>query len=69
MSASVSGLVPNALYHVRLVATNAAGTTNGPDMTFTTDRGPVPGAPGLGETFNVSATGLGLTKCTVCSSR
>ena len=58
VSASVSGLVPNALYHVRLVATNAAGTTDGPDMTFTTDRGPVPGAPGLGKTFNVSSTGL-----------
>ena len=27
VSASVSGLVPNALYHVRLVAINAAGTT------------------------------------------
>ena len=39
VSASVSGLVPNALYHVRLVATNAAGTTNGPDMTFRTERG------------------------------
>jgi hypothetical protein len=58
VSASVSGLVPNALYHVRLVATNAAGTTDGPDMTFTTQRGSVPGAPGLGKTFNVSATGL-----------
>jgi hypothetical protein len=58
VSASVSGLVPNALYHVRLVATNAAGTTDGPDMTFTTGRGPVPGAPALGKTFNVSATGL-----------
>jgi hypothetical protein len=62
VSASVSGLVPNALYHVRLVATNAAGTTNGPDMTFTTDRGPAPGAPGLGKTFNVSSTGLVLIK-------
>jgi hypothetical protein len=60
--ASVSGLVPNALYHVRLVATNAAGTTNGPDMTFTTQHGPVPGSPGLGTTFNVSATGLVLIK-------
>ena len=62
MTASVKGLVPNALYHVRLVATNAAGTTNGPDMTFTTDRGPVPSAPGLGKTFNVSSTGLVLIK-------
>ena len=58
VSASVSGLVPNALYHVRLVATNAAGTTDGPDMTFRTERGPAPGAPGLGKTFNVSSTGL-----------
>ena len=58
VSASVSGLVPNALYHVRLVATNAAGTTDGPDMTFTTHRAPAPGAPGLGKTFNVSSTGL-----------
>ena len=62
ISASVSGLVPNALYHVRLVAKNAAGTSDGPDMTFTTDRGPVPGAPGLGTTFNVSPTGLVLIK-------
>ncbi|MGZ4236851.1 MAG: hypothetical protein ACXVHC_00450 [Frankiaceae bacterium] len=62
VTASVSGLVPNALYHVRLVATNAAGTTNGPDMTFKTDRGPVPGPPGLGKTFNVSSTGLVLIK-------
>jgi hypothetical protein len=62
VAASVSGLVPNALYHVRLVATNAAGTTNGPDMTFTTQHGPVPGAPGLGTTFDVSATGLVLIK-------
>ncbi len=38
MTASVSGLVPNALYHVRLVATNSAGTTFGPDVTFTTAR-------------------------------
>ena len=62
VTASVKGLVPNALYHVRLVATNAAGTTNGPDTTFTTDRGPVPSAPGLGNTFNVSSTGLVLIK-------
>ena len=58
VSASVSGLVPNALYHVRLVATNAAGMTDGPDMTFTTQRAPAPGAPGLGKTFNVSSTDL-----------
>ena len=36
VSASVAGLVPNAVYHVRLVATNSAGTSFGPDVTFTT---------------------------------
>ena len=36
VAASLTGLVPNALYHVRLVATNSAGTTFGQDMTFTT---------------------------------
>jgi len=40
--ASISGLVPGALYHVRLVATSAAGTSLGPDQTFTT---PVPPPP------------------------
>jgi hypothetical protein len=56
VSASVSGLVPNALYHVRLVATNSAGTIFGPDVTFTTSHGPTPGSPTLGKTFNVSLT-------------
>ena len=54
VSASVTGLVPNALYHVRLVATNSAGTTVGPDVTFTTLKTPPPGSPALGQTFNVT---------------
>jgi hypothetical protein len=59
----VSGLVPNALYHVRLVATNAAGTTFGPDVTFTTAKLPAPGSPTLGKTFNVSiVSGIVLIK-------
>jgi hypothetical protein len=63
LNASVSGLVPNALYHVRLVATNAAGTTFGPDMTFTTSHGATPGSPTLGRTFNISkVSGLILVK-------
>lgn len=33
---SVSGLMPNTLYHFRLVATNNAGTSRGADATFTT---------------------------------
>ena len=51
---AVSGLVPNALYHVRIVATNSAGTTFGPDITFTTATAPSPGAPTLGKTFNIA---------------
>jgi DNA-binding beta-propeller fold protein YncE len=50
---TVTGLVPNALYHVRLVATNSAGTTLGQDLTFTTAAAPSPGAPTLGKTFNI----------------
>ena len=63
VAASVSGLVPNALYHVRLVATNSAGTTFGPDVPFTTAKAPAPGSPTLGKTFNVSlVSGVVLVK-------
>jgi sugar lactone lactonase YvrE len=40
-SAAVSGLTASTLYHFRVVATNAAGTTNGTDMTFRTAGTPV----------------------------
>ncbi len=36
VSASITGLTPNATYHYRISATNAAGTTTGTDSTFTT---------------------------------
>jgi len=63
VTATVSGLVPNALYHVRLVATNGGGTTFGPDMTFTTSHGPTPGTPTLGRNVNISlVSGLVLVK-------
>jgi hypothetical protein len=52
--ATVSRLVPNALYHVRLVATNGAGTTYGPDQTFTTAKDPPPPPPALGKTENAA---------------
>ena len=52
VSASLSGLVPAALYHVRLVATNSVGTTLGPDQTFTTPAAPAPAPPVLGQTEN-----------------
>lgn len=54
LTASVSGLVPNALYHVRLVATNRAGVTFGPDQTFRTKAAPRPPAPVLGESENAA---------------
>jgi Divergent InlB B-repeat domain len=50
---SVAGLLPNALYHVRLVATNSDGTAFGQDVTFTTALAPLPGPPTLGQTFNL----------------
>jgi hypothetical protein len=54
VSGPVSGLVPNALYHVRLVATNAAGTATGPDQTFMTTQDPPPPPPVLGQSFNAA---------------
>jgi hypothetical protein len=53
VQATVAGLVPNALYHVRLVASNPAGTTVGPDQTFVT-RGPGPAAPVIGQTVDLT---------------
>ena len=54
ITTSLTGLVPNALYHVRLVATNSAGTTFGPDATFTTRSDPPPTQPPLlGSSFDV----------------
>jgi len=54
LSASATGLIPNALYHVRLVATNSAGVTFGPDQTFRTKQAPKPPAPVLGRTENAA---------------
>ena len=53
VSASLTGLVPNALYHIRLVATNSAGTTLGQDVTFSTQAAPAPAPPTLGRSFNI----------------
>jgi hypothetical protein len=36
VSRNITGLEPDTLYHYRLVASNAGGTTNGNDLTFTT---------------------------------
>jgi hypothetical protein len=54
VSGRVSGLVPNALYHLRLVATSRAGTVYSPDATFTTAKDPPPPLPRFGATVNVA---------------
>jgi phosphodiesterase/alkaline phosphatase D-like protein/Leucine-rich repeat (LRR) protein len=36
VSAAITGLTPNMLYHFRVIASSAGGTTNGSDQTFTT---------------------------------
>jgi hypothetical protein len=54
VTASVTNLIPNALYHVRLVATNGHGTSFGPDQTFTTLHGALPPPPTLGKFFNAA---------------
>ncbi|HEY4827331.1 MAG TPA: fibronectin type III domain-containing protein [Solirubrobacteraceae bacterium] len=60
---SVAGLLPNALYHVRLVATNTDGTTFGPDVTFTTVAAPAPSPPTVGQTVNLApVSGIVLIK-------
>jgi hypothetical protein len=49
----VSGLVPNALYHLRLVASSSAGTVYSRDATFRTAKDPAPPLPLIGATVNV----------------
>jgi hypothetical protein len=39
VTAAISGLTPDTTYHVRIVATNSAGSEEGPDETFTTTHG------------------------------
>jgi hypothetical protein len=53
VTAPLTGLIPGALYHIRLVAINTAGTTFGPDQTFTTAAAPAPPPPVLGQSQDV----------------
>lgn len=63
VSQMVTGLLPNAVYHVRLVAVNTAGTVTSSDEVFTTDKAPAPSPPTLGKTANVTPiSGLVLVK-------
>jgi len=61
VSAPVTGLSPNTLYHYRVVGSNIAGTSNGNDMTFTTALAP----PVITTT---AATFVGLTYATLNGS-
>ena len=54
VSANLTNLIAGGLYHVRMVATNSAGTTNGPDQTFTTPKAAPPPPPVLGKTQNAA---------------
>jgi len=62
IGASLSGLSPNTLYHWRVKATSAAGTSTGSDATFTTTKAaqtitfPVPGPTNFGTSPTLSAT-------------
>src|SRR5581483_2133772 len=63
VTATVTGLAPNAVYHVRLVATNKNGQTVGTDVTFKTKTAAAPGAPSIGRTFNIApVSGVVLVK-------
>ena len=58
VSAAISGLLPNTLYHYRVNGVNANGTANGSDMTFTT----LVAAPTV---VTTAATGIGLITATL----
>ncbi|MCX6251866.1 MAG: T9SS type A sorting domain-containing protein [Bacteroidetes bacterium] len=58
VQASLTSLTPGTLYHYRVNGTNACGTTNGTDMTFTT--------PFAGPTVvTLPASGVGSTSATL----
>ncbi len=62
VSVPVTGLASSTSYHARLVAVSAGGTTNGPDLTFTTGGGPPPPAPSVA---NTAAGSVGVAGATI----
>ncbi len=57
VSKAITGLTPNTTYHFRVDATNSAGTTDGPDQTFTTSAA----APNATTNTATSITSTGAT--------
>ncbi|HEV3229606.1 MAG TPA: hypothetical protein VGY97_09040 [Solirubrobacteraceae bacterium] len=54
-SASIAGLSASTTYHYRIVASNASGTTRGPDRSFTTQPPPSSGGSPSGSPGSTSA--------------
>jgi hypothetical protein len=54
VTAIATGLLPNVTYHVRVVATNSAGSAVGADQVVKTPADPPPPPPVLGKSANVS---------------
>ncbi len=60
VAVSASGLAPSTVYHVRVTATSAAGTSSGSDQTFTTTGPPI--------VHIGAATGVGSSSATLTGS-
>ena len=54
VTATVTGLLPNVTYNVRVVATNSAGSVMGANQTLNTPADPPPPLPVLGKSVNVT---------------
>jgi hypothetical protein len=63
VSGRASGLVPNAIYNLRLVARSSAGTVYSPNATFRTAKDPAPRRPLIASKANLApASGLVLIR-------
>jgi hypothetical protein len=63
VSGRASGMVPNAIYNLRLVARSSAGTVYSPNATFRTAKDPAPPLPLIGSKINLEpASGLVLIR-------
>ncbi|MEI7897879.1 MAG: hypothetical protein WCJ26_12650, partial [bacterium] len=66
VNAPITGLLPNTLYHFRIVGVNTGGTANGLDMTFTT--GPVAPTVVTNLASNITTTGAQLNGTVTANS-